>query len=175
MTVSNGGSVMTDGQLLAGDPNGLSGSVMVALEAGSVAAGTMRFNPGSVLAGHGSLEGLAGASFLQMVEAELRPGDRAGSTGNLSRAVGSMDVTGNIDKDDGAVWFDIGSDGHDTLTVDGTFSMSGGTIHARWLNEAAALGDDPIRLIEASGGVVLDAVTHDLMSDAYRLAGRRQG
>ena len=175
LTVADGGRVETDGLLLAGRDDGPSGTVQIRLDDGSIAAQLVRINEGAVLAGRGTLEGIAGAPFVQMQGAALRIGDLGAEGGGLQDAIGAMTVIGNVAKADGAAWFDIGADDHDSLSVEGVFAMSGGTLRARWLDGETGLGSTGVRLIEASGGVVLDAVTEDLMSDDHRLELRAEG
>ncbi|MGY6534680.1 MAG: VWD domain-containing protein, partial [Pararhodobacter sp.] len=175
LVVTNGARVTTDGRLVAGDEDGLSGPVLVALDDGTIAAQSVRMNEGSILAGQGTLQGLSGEPFMQMSNALLRPGDRLDATGTLEAGFGAMTIDGNVAKVDGSVWFDIGESRHDALTVDGVFAMSGGTLHANWQGAGAQLGDGGVRLIEASGGVVLDSVEHALMSEDHQLELRAEG
>lgn len=151
-----------------GDANTQSAALVMA--GGTLAAPLVELHAGPVagsasLYGHGLIDGIAGQPALLLADAYFRVGDDLDSAGLLQVATGRMDITGNVVKQGGAIFLDIGDGlgGYDQVVVAGSFTMDGVNLQVALGDGAGALlGATGLRILSASDGIFLNDVTFDL-------------
>lgn len=140
-------------RLSAGAEVTLSGSASLVLDGADLTAPLLRLDPGTVLAGSGTL-----AADVGLDGVELRVGDRADGEGAFLPGFGTLDVLGDLTKSGGSLFFDVAEEGADLLAISGRLTLSGTQLSLQLPAPGAPLPGGALLLASAAGGIALEAV-----------------